>query len=308
MATKTAEFTLHPLPPHDFPLSLSIFSSHDDPNIGFDNGKFWQIIDLGGKLALATVESTGTPDKPVLNATIESDTALYACDNRVANAILTHTLNLNLDLKPFYEIAGTDPVLKIIIKKLFGLKNPVTPTPFQAIVESIIQQQISLTAAFSMQRRLLNTFGQALELNDKTYRAFPTPEVLASGTPEQFRACGLSGAKARYIQNIATEIKNGELDLDAIGKKRTGLEMVAALDEIKGIGPWTAELSVIRSYNRYDVIPADDIGLRATFGKYFAAVDRISSERVREIAAGWGDWKGLAAFYIIVAERLKIEV
>ena len=116
---------------------------------------------------------------------------------------MVRLFNLNLDLLPFYEAVKSDRIMLQITRRLWGLHSPSTATVFEALVDSIIEQQISLKAAWSMQRRLIETFGGALTLRGRTYFAFPVPEKLAAASIEQLRACGLSGRKAEYVQGVA---------------------------------------------------------------------------------------------------------
>ena len=95
-----------------------------------------------------------------------------------------------------------------------GPASPSTATVFEALIDSIIEQQISLKAAWSMQRRLIEAFGDTLSLQGRTYFAFPVPEKLAAASIEQLRACGLSGRKAEYVQGVAELVADG-LDLES---------------------------------------------------------------------------------------------
>jgi DNA-3-methyladenine glycosylase II len=83
---------------------------------------------------------------------------------------------------------------------------------------------------------------------------------------------------------------------------------VSMLDEVKGIGVWTAELTMLRGMQRWDVLPADDFGIRRVISAYYCGGKPIKAPEAREIAKVWGKWKGLAAFYLIVAEVKAIAV
>jgi len=80
------------------------------------------------------------------------------------------------------------------------------------------------------------------------------------------------------------------------------------MDELKGIGVWTAELTMLRSMQKWDAFPADDLGLRRTIANYYRNGKKIASTEARKIAEPWGEWKGLAAYYLVVAETLEISV
>ena len=136
--------------------------------------------------------------------------------------------------------------------------------------------------------------------------AFPTPQKLASATIEQLRLCGLSRRKAEYIRDISKLIADGKLDLEKLKNYEDSQEIIDELCKIRGIGVWTAKLTMIRGMHKLDALQADDLGLRRTISHYYCNDSRISSEEARKIAKNWGKWAGLAGFYLIVTERLGI--
>jgi DNA-3-methyladenine glycosylase II len=84
-------------------------------------------------------------------------------------------------------------------------------------------------------------------------------------------------------------------------------EMMEELTKIRGIGVWTAELALLRGLGRLDAIPADDIGLQRVISQYYRDNEKISAEEVRKIASSWGKWKGLAGYYLVVAELMNLK-
>jgi len=219
---------------------------------------------------------------------------------------VTRLFNLDLDLKPFERAVQGDPVMVYLSRQLRGLKPPRTATVFEALVDSITEQQISLAAAHSMERRLVRTFGDILRLGAMTYHAFPTPERLAGASPGELRACGLSGKKAEYIKSIAHGVRDGSLDLEHHPPGRETGAIVRELTAIRGVGTWTAELTALRGLSRLDAIPADDLGIRRVISRYYSRSTRIDGLEARRIAEAWGSWRGLAAYYLIVAEHKGI--
>ena len=84
--------------------------------------------------------------------------------------------------------------------------------------------------------------------------------------------------------------------------------IIAELDEIKGIGVWTAELTIFRGMQRLDVLPADDFGIRRVISNYYCGGKPIKAAEARKIAEAWGKWRGLAAFYLLAAEANGVTV
>ena len=189
-----------------------------------------------------------------------------------------------------------------IAKQLYGLKNPTTPTVFEALVYSIVEQQISIKVARTIEERIARKLGDTLSLNGKIYSGFPSAKNIANVSINDIQGCGLSQRKAEYIWGAAKLIVDGKLDLEAFKSQEDSDRIISELNAIKGIGVWTAELTVLRGMQRLDALPADDFGIRRVISCYFCDGRAIKAEEAREIAKGWGKWKGLAAFYLIIAE------
>ncbi len=302
------KITLEALPPFSFNLSAEIFAHGDKQIRSYEKGRFWQVIRINDKLVLATVESSGTVDKPELSAELRSDREIIEKDKKKAEEAVSILFNLNFDLVPFYEEAKDDKIMAHLTRKLFGLKSPTTQIAFEALVDSIVEQQISLKVANGIEKKLTKKFGDTLNLEGEAYYAYPTPQSLASASTRELRQCGLSQRKAEYIKAVSSLVAEGKLDLEKLKNCESADDIIRELDRIRGVGVWTAELTMIRGMQRLEALPADDLGLRRTISHYYCGGKAITSTEARHIAKGWGRWEGLAAYYLIVAEMLGIEV
>jgi DNA-3-methyladenine glycosylase II len=305
--TFAEKITLAPVPPFQFDLSAEIFANGDEQIRSFKNGKFRQVVRVNGTLVLVTVESLGTVDKPRLSAELKSANELLDEDKKKAEEVLCFIFNLDFDLMPFYEETKKDKTMACITRRLWGLKSPTTQTVFEALVDSIVEQQISLRVANTLENRLIKRFGDSLTVEDKVYYAYPTSENLAAASVEALRGCGLSQRKAEYIKEISGLVTEGKLDLEKFKKYNNTDEIIREMDAVRGIGVWTAELTMIRSMQKWDVLPADDLGLRRVIAHYYCKDEKITSAQARQIAKSWGRWKGIVAYYLVVAEMLGVE-
>jgi DNA-3-methyladenine glycosylase II len=303
-----AELTLKPVPPFSFELSTQIFSNGDRQVRIYEDGKFKQIIRVDNKLALVILESAGTVDKPKLKAVLKSNSEISHSDKELASQKVNQLFNLELDLLPFYELAEKDETLRRITQRLRGLRSPTTQTVYEALMDSIIEQQISLKVATAIERRLTKKFGEGVTLDGQVYYAYPTAHALAQASTEELRASGLSGRKVEYIKEISALVAKEKLDLEKFRSYENTKDILEELDDVRGIGAWTAELTVIRSLQKWDAMPADDVGLRRIISQYYCEGRRITSEEAKRIAEPWGKWRGLAVFYFVIAELLKVEV
>jgi len=303
---------IKPKPPFNFDLTAKVFSDEinlcmrDNEICKYSNGKYWRVLNANNKLIFIMIESTGDTNNPSLEVELISDKKISKGDEESVKDTISFMFNLNLDLIPFYKTMKCDPIISKLIKKLYGLKVTASPTVFEALVHVILEQQISLQAAYRIETRLIKKFGEIMKIDNKVFYAFPTPERLSVVENQDIRSCGVSQRKAEYICEIARQIVERKLDLEAL-KNKESEEIMKELCKIRGIGPWTAELTIIRGMNKFDVIPADDLGLRRHFSRYyFTGKGTVSSSQVREISEKWDKWKGLVGFYLVIAGRLGI--
>jgi DNA-3-methyladenine glycosylase II len=304
----TETFTMTPLAPLDFDLSCQVFSSGTPHVRAYVDGVFNQVLRLDGGLVLAEVASKGTVEQPKLAVTLKSTSPIAPKTKHSAQEALTYIFNLNFDLKTFFKDTENDSTMHRIAQHLRGFRFPTTQTAFEGLVDAIVEQQISIKVARTIEERLALKFGDKLQLKAGTYHAFPTAKNIYDANINDIRGCGLSERKAQYIYNAARLIMEGKLNLEAMKNNPDADAAIAELDELKGIGVWTAELTLLRGMQRWDVLPADDFGIRRVISTYYCGGRLIKAAEAREIAKRWGKWMGLAAFYLILAEVKGIAV
>jgi DNA-3-methyladenine glycosylase II len=204
--------------------------------------------------------------------------------------------DLKANLGDFYKTAQNDAVLANLCQKYFGLRMVGMPDLFESLVWSIIGQQINLNFAYSLKERLVQNFGQKLIHNDETFYTLPTPERLASLNIENFQAFQFSKSKAQYIINIARAFAEGHLSQEALSKLLFD-EVRLKLIEIKGVGNWTANYSMMKSLKNYDAFPVEDVGLQNAVKTQYGLVGKPSISELNLMAEKWTDWRGYATFY-----------
>jgi DNA-3-methyladenine glycosylase II len=215
-------------------------------------------------------------------------------------------LSITDDMDPFYRAVAGDPLLADLTVRLRGLRPPVTPTVFEALTDSIMEQQISLKAAHGIANRLIRTDGRRLTLDGEVYYCYPDPQILARTTDTTFRACGLTVRKGEYLRDISRLILAGDLDVESFRQEPDTETIIGELMKVRGIGRWTAELTVLRGLHRPDAFPADDVGVRRFISQFYLGGGMISAADARSFAGRWGAWKGFAAYYLEVAALLGI--
>ncbi|MGB9176907.1 MAG: DNA-3-methyladenine glycosylase [Methanoregula sp.] len=298
--------TLVPHPPFDFSLSVAIFSGGEPDIRTFRDGVFRQVLDTGNALVLAEVRSSGTTEDPKLALTHRSDRPVRRDEAWRAGEQVATILSITDDMDPFYRAVAGDPVLADLSVRLRGVRAPVTPTVFEALTDSIIEQQISLKAAHSIETRLIRSVGKQLDLEGITYYCYPDPEILAGTADSTFRTCGLTVRKGEYIRDVSRLILKGDLDVEGFRQEPDTEMVIEELVKIRGIGRWTAELTILRGLHRPDAFPADDVGVRRLISQFYLSGRKISTAEARTFADRWGPWKGFAAYYLEVADLLGV--
>lgn len=164
------------------------------------------------------------------------------------------------------------------IERLGHIQRPGTPDLFTALIKYIVEQQISVTAARTVNARLVTECGGQL-----------SPESLLALTPEDIQACGMTMKKAHYIYNAANAAFNGTLPLDSLPLMDDNA-VIAQLTSLDGVGVWTAEMLLISSLNRPDVLSWGDLAIRRGIMRLYhhTTLPRMRFERYRRRYSPFG--------------------
>ena len=187
------------------------------------------------------------------------------------------------------HLQKSDPVLAELIGRYPKPRFEQHTNYYQELVDSIISQQLSVKAARAIETRFKDLFDGK----------FPTPEQILARDIEAFRAVGLSRPKARYIQDLAQKIIDGEVVFDTLDSLSND-EIIAELTKVKGIGVWTVHMFLMFCMGRLDVLPTGDLGIRNGVAKLYK-LDHVPTERDVEICAeknNWQPYESVASWYM----------
>jgi DNA-3-methyladenine glycosylase II len=185
------------------------------------------------------------------------------------------------------HLRRVDPHLRSIINRVGPCLLAPRPDRFGALVRSIIGQQISSKAARSINDRLIAIGGEPHR-----------PRRLIELGEASLRSCGLSGAKARYVLNLAEAVASGHVPLDDIDNSWDEPRIVETLTSVKGIGVWTAEMFLIFVLNRPDVLPASDLGVRAGLKDRHGLAALPRPKECFALAELWRPYRSIASWYL----------
>ena len=253
------------------------------------------IVAEGTPIAISARQG-GDADSPTLE--VEAAGSLpQATLADVARVTLVRVLGLSYDTSAFHRLAAADPHLGPLVAALRGIHPPRYPSAFEALVNAVACQQITLSLGIRVLNRLVEAYG--LEVDGA--HAFPRPEDLAGADPEALRSLGLSNQKARTVVEVAQRVASGALDLEGLAS--LGDESaIARLVEQRGVGRWTAEYVLLRGLGRVHVFPGDDSGLRRNL-KQWLDLPTLDVEGTRVLLERWRPFAGLV-YLCLLASRL----
>ncbi len=256
---------------------------------------YLRALRIDDQMALVEVTSEGDTEKPILNVNLVAQNGVVE-PAAIINA-LTTVLPIYYDLAPFYTLAGTHEPLLNIVQPLIGLPELQTASVFEALTQTIIEQQISWVTAQKAQRWLVEWVGNRIQYEGFDYYAFPTPAQIASKTVDELKPLKITFKRMALLIQIAQQIVSGELNLEAL-RQVTPQEAYQQLLAIKGIGHWTAAVTLERAFGYAHWVAHNDVVLQAATNRYFyGGQGRIPPEQVIETFAPYGDFAGLAARY-----------
>ncbi len=196
-------------------------------------------------------------------------------------------------------LRAADPKLGALMERAgpFTLKLKSQHSPFEALLESIIYQQLHGKAAAAILRRLIEAFGDL----------HPQPEQLLSVPDEILRGAGLSANKALALRDLAHKTLDGTVPtMDRI-RRMADEEVIRRLTAVRGIGQWTVEMLLIFRLGRPDVLPVTDYGVRKGFLLTFGRPPKRSPitpailpkpEAMLRRGERWRPWRSVASWYL----------
>jgi len=246
-------FRLRPTPP--FRLDLTSWVLRRRPDNGWDHwdGETYRrvLVTEGLPVDVSAVQRGDELLVTLSGARISSPIREQVTDS------LTKVLGIDVDLSAFYRFARQDRRLGALAERFRGFKPPRFATLFEGLVNGISCQQLSLTVGIILLTRLVEHYGRDLHGR----HAFPEPFELRSADPEQLVRLGYSHNKARSLIELAQSIAGGQFQPASL-EHASDRDVLARLQQLRGIGRWTAEYVLLRGLGRTNSFPGDDVGAR----------------------------------------------
>jgi DNA-3-methyladenine glycosylase II len=203
------------------------------------------------------------------------------------------------------HLKKSDPVMRAIIERIGPCRMQFGPPEFHNLAEAIVYQQLNGKAAETIFKRFAALAGEPL-----------TPEGILKLSDEHMRGAGLSKQKTAYLKDLAAKTAAGSLDFARL-PELPDAEVIEHLIQVKGIGVWTAQMFLMFSLKRENVLPTGDFGIRMAMHKYYLDVKRVKAakksaakkgrqkkiklptpEQMEKIAKGWEPYRSVACWYL----------
>ncbi|HSS64900.1 MAG TPA: DNA-3-methyladenine glycosylase [Gammaproteobacteria bacterium] len=193
-------------------------------------------------------------------------------------------------------LKGADPKLGRMIDRIgpYRLRDQSAMTPFQALLRSIVYQQLSGKAAGSIHARLRALFPGKR----------PSAKRLLTLSEESLRDAGLSRGKVRAVRDLAKHCVQGTVPTRLRLKRMEDEEIIDRLVQVRGVGRWTVEMLLIFNLGRPDVLPVDDLGVRRGFMHTFGGKSLPDARRMLRRGQRWRPYRSVASWYLWRASEL----
>jgi DNA-3-methyladenine glycosylase II len=298
---RDAESTLifRPVPP--FRLDLTVWAlrrrTHNEID-RWDGTTYRRVIVVGGRSTEIEVCQTGSTETPHLILTAKP--ALRAQSERqTVRSALDRLLGTNVDLCDWYRIAGGDRRLTPLAVRFRGMKPPRFLTVFEALVNAIACQQLSLVVGLELLNRLAAVCGVKRGTGPLARYGSPRPVDIVRHPRADYRAIGFSRQKVDALLTLAQGIHDGRIAVEGFARHNDA-EVCARLGEQRGVGRWTAEYVLLRGLGRLHVFPGDDVGAQKSLARWLGRRAPLDYAGVSKAVEKWQPYAGMVYFHLLL--------
>jgi DNA-3-methyladenine glycosylase II len=231
-------------------------------------------------------------------------TSLLKDSKPIIASNLKKMLGLKINIGEFYELSKRDIHLQLLVESFIGVKPPRFPSIFEALLNAISCQQVTLDLGILLLNRLAENYGQKFEDAKGIQYTFPRPEDLRAVSEEEIKKLGFSHQKARAIRDLV-QAQLSKDTLFSILENMTNEEIVIFLSNLRGTGRWSSEYVLLRGFGRLDVFPGDDVGAQKNLQQLLGLGKRPSYEEIKQLTTKWQPYAGLVYFHLLLDKLQK---
>ncbi|MFZ0286024.1 MAG: DNA-3-methyladenine glycosylase [Terriglobales bacterium] len=191
------------------------------------------------------------------------------------------------------HLKKADPILRAIIARVGPCRIEYGPAEFHSLAEAIVYQQLNGKAAVTIFKRFAAVAGDPV-----------TPAGILKLTESQMRSVGLSKQKSSYLCDMAERATRGELDFSKL-HELSDEEVITHLTKVKGVGTWTAQMFLMFTLKRPNVLPTGDFGVQMAIKKLYNKRKVPKPSQMEKIAKPWEPYRSFACWYLWRSLDLK---
>lgn len=272
------------------------YSSFQDSSFFWNGEEILIGIDFPPRAGAIRIQEEGAPENPLLKVKWQG-----TFKKEEVHHIVSHVLSSNEPVIPFYQKFDKDPVMKNLIRKFSGTRMPRTRSFFEALVTTVLEQQVSMKVASTLRERFIKKFSSRKNLFEgRELYAFPLPKEVATSSTEELCQIGISRTKARTIFNFAQALKEGTLDPHSLSEENPQ-SIISFLTTFPGIGKWSAQFIVTRWLGPPDIFACSDLGVRKALSKLYLNGKMPTPLESEQFMERFSPWRRLAGFYLLLA-------
>ena len=267
--------------------------NYDDCLYRLEPEAITRLLPLRDRMALVRLSN----EAEHLRVEVLDSPLLSAEEGKDVEAYVVAWFDLKRDIAPFYQLLQQDKEFADLAQRYQGLRLVGIPDLFECLCWSIIGQQINLSFAYRLKRRLVEACGTKLVWQGTTFYAFPTPAQLLSISPQQFQAFQFSGRKAEYLLEVSRLFLEGKISKAGLAKLEPE-EQYKQLVAIKGVGEWTAHYTLMKCMGILSSVPYGDAGLLNAWKHLKALPAKPSRDELVAGMAKFRGWQAYLVFYL----------
>lgn len=300
----TQILVFEPDPP--FRLDLVVWALRRQPHNRIDlfvDGVYRRVFVRHGRKWVVHLKQVRRDPAPRIEAEISEE----RCNREALSWIhdqLVWSLGMDREMAGFAAMAESDPILSSLSDRFRGFRPPRFPSLFEALLNAVACQQVSLHLGILLLGRLAQACDGSDLQGEGALLPFPTAESLLKQDVTTLRRVGFSQGKIAALRGLAEEESLGHLNRDRWADLPNDVA-VQQLIQLRGIGRWSAEYALLRGLGRLDVFPGDDSGARKSLETLFGEKKPLDYEAVKALLKRWQPYAGLVYFYLLL-RRLEI--
>ncbi len=212
-------------------------------------------------------------------------------------AYIREWFDMETDLKPFYSLARKDDLLKNLVKTFHGYRIIGQPDLFESLVWAVLGQQINLQFAYTLKQRFVQQFGERVNFNGNDHFLFPEPKLVATLGDDDLLPLQFSRQKSKYVKLIGEAFVSGSVSKEKLSNLSFE-DAKTELIKIKGIGNWTANYALMKTFRYPNAFPLEDAGLHNAIKNLKGMKKKPSLTQVKRIFKNYKGWEAYATLYL----------